>query len=118
MVALPQCHGLTAEVFVDDRPLTEYDCNDGVTKPDTVARYVEAVEGSAFYIRLAIKAGFSTTNGMQISIWVDGNLARRVVVLVSDMESEDIRLVRGALSRIDGQSTVLPFQFSTLLTSR
>lgn len=117
MAVLPNCPGLRVEVFVDDEPLTEYGDVEDAANNTSVVKYVEAIADATFRLRVFVDAGFSTTYGLKAKALVDGSLVGGCIVPQSAMDSDVVRSIRGATSRINGTTMIEPFQFSDLKTS-
>jgi len=79
MAILDSLLGVKFQVLVDGKPLHEHvDPYPEKLEPNTVLRYIEAIEGAKFSIRTRFTAGYSHRDyGATASVFVDGKLVRR-----------------------------------------
>jgi hypothetical protein len=118
MAVLEKYPGLTTEVKVDKKPLTEYNDDEEETSPTEVTRYIEAKTGATFAIETVFKKPFPTTNGVEISCTVDGNRGSRWGIAPKDLFRRAGKKMTGMSFSQDGKRFHQYYQFAELNVGR
>jgi hypothetical protein len=117
MVNLKAFPGISAQVYVDGKPLKEYTDDTIEDEEGTVTRYIEAVSDKNFEICLEVKKGTKITrSAVSFRVEVDGMRIKKPIMSIADFKNEDgRRVVEG---RIDENDQVQTMSFTTLETGR
>ncbi|KAI4696340.1 uncharacterized protein J4E88_000515 [Alternaria novae-zelandiae] len=76
--------GLTVEIYVDGKPLEEYEDSEEEDVPKTTTRYVECRSGAEFAIHTNFKAPF-TPMDTDLCVRLDGVIMSKFIVLKTEM---------------------------------
>jgi hypothetical protein len=106
--------GLKTEIYVDGRPLREYDDNDDEAEPNTTTKYIESSSGKDFSLRFKFNPPFSTKYGVEIRIAIDGERARVLACRPEMLYSPDGLWKFGVSFMKDGQWFRQKYRFTAL----
>ena len=130
-MVVPDFHpGFKFEVVVDGEPLKEYDDKNEEVKARevseykasrTVSKYIEAVTGKEFGIRLSVGKPYEMDcSSLSFKVLIDGKVVERQILRSSLYEPDIgpwVTLVEGALSQNVDEATLTPFKFKNFLIS-
>ena len=90
-------HTLKAEVLVNGSPLREYDDDEASVAPKSITKYVEAVSGAAFHVRISWDGGYPPQHGLCIRTRLDGKFVRSMTFRAWEMQTKKEYIMRGKL---------------------
>jgi hypothetical protein len=100
MAVLPDCPHIRAEILINGRPVQEYhppeDGDDG-DSPMSVTKYIEAISGANFEVRMSIDQAYKSIYAMKASICVDTLSLLGGLWTIEDLR-HDVRDIRGSKS--------------------
>ncbi|KAG9199640.1 hypothetical protein G6514_008301 [Epicoccum nigrum] len=114
MAILNAYPGLTTEITVNRAPLVEHNDEEAETSPTETTKYIEARSGSEFVIKTSLKEPFPATNGVEISVSVDGNRGPRWSVKPGPLFYKVPTKIKGVGLSQDGKRYFQNYQFAEL----
>ena len=112
MAILKDLPGVTVTVVSDDAPLKEYEDREIEEEEGTVTRYIEAVSGKNFAIKIEVAKGtLFKGNSMAFECWVDGEEVD--IPLVSKSREDRVRFSEGKMA---SKYSVQKYCFSAIET--
>lgn len=116
MAVHPDYPGLEVEVTVDGKPLEEYVSSDETDDPKTITRYIEAVSGTEFALKLAFGDKFPTKHDVGFEIEIVGNAVRSSCRRKDSLPK--VEVIKGTNYLIESQWFLQHFAFSELRISK
>lgn len=114
MAVLSAFPGLTTEIIVDRLPLTEFSGDEPEASTTKTTSYIEARSGAEFSIKTTLSRPFPLTNGVEVSVSVDGNLGRRLLFQPNDQSYDSAGSIKGVVFVQDGKRYSQNYQFAEL----
>ncbi|KAH6639651.1 hypothetical protein C7974DRAFT_410606 [Boeremia exigua] len=105
--------GLSVEIVVNGNALREYENNDQVHEPETVARYLQAQPGAKFGIRWSITEAFPSNRDISHSVWIDGRLISQLTNRADNLHDKTSRTVKAGKSFVQGEWSDQKLVFAT-----
>ena len=107
--------GVKVEVVVDGQALREYEDPSDISEAHTVARYIEAITGASFWVKVDIEAHV-LSRAVGVRMTIDGKPARdRVYKPSNKARTINLQKIR---EKIDGRVFLSEMRFSELLVSK
>lgn len=114
MAILDACPGLEVRVFVDDKPLHEYNDRYAKVARNASERYIEVATGNEFRIYYSFKPPFPATRSVSTIITIDGRDIDEPVVHPKQLFDPEGHTSAGPVAQVGSRWSLRPYCFASL----